>query len=217
MLFKQINFEVKDHDDAGAFSGYGAVFDNVDSYGDKIIKGAFLEHIASAKRMPSLLWQHRGSEISGIIKSLKEDNYGLFMEGQLALKTQRGAEAHELMKMGAIDGLSIGYEVPAGGQVFNKESKINELHQIKLWEISIVTFPANELARVSQVKQILENGGMPTERELEGFLKEIGFSRTQSKALISKGYKAIQREVEDAKNPVTQTELKEIIGLLTFN
>jgi len=192
---KNVTFELKLLSDEGIFEGYGAVFGNVDSYRDVILPGAFKSFLAESKKSVPLLWQHDAREVIGTVSGMKEDDHGLLMNGNLAIKTQRGAETYELLKMGALDGLSIGYSVKS--ERHDKEQNLNYLEEVKLWEISVVTFPANELARVGAVKQILKDGGMPSEREFEDFLRDAGFSRTQAKALISKGYREALRDAKD--------------------
>lgn len=199
-------FELKSIHETGEFTGYGAVFNNVDWYRDVIVKGAFEETISGKSKLP-MLWQHDGSSPIGIISGMSEDNHGLLIEAKLALGTQRGKEAHELLKMGAVEGLSIGYTVPDGGSEIDKEKNINKLLKLDLKEISIVTFPANELALVSEVKNIFKDGGTPTERQLEAILRDIGLSKSQSKAFIAKGYSGIHREDEES-------ESEEVINLL---
>jgi phage head maturation protease len=73
------------------------------------------------------------------------------VEGRLAIRTQKGAEAHELLKLGALTGLSIGYRVVSSK--IDAKRKARVLTDVDLFEISLVTFPANEAARVSDVKE----------------------------------------------------------------
>lgn len=198
MQYKQVSFETKSVSDNGQIEGYASVFGNVDSYGDVVVKGAFSDFLAnnSEKKIP-ILWQHDTREPVGVASQLKEDDKGLYMMSELALKVRRGQEAHELAKMGAITGFSIGYTVEE--EKFSKTEGINYLTRLKLWEVSIVTFPANEKAQIEGVKQILTDGGMPSEREMEELLRQSGFSKTQSKTFISKGYRALlnRRDAEE--------------------
>ena len=148
--YLDLAFEIKSVKDDGTFTGYGSVFGVVDSYQEIVAPGAFTESLQS--RMPSLLWQHRSGEPIGVWPVVKEDNIGLQVEGKLALKTSRGAEAYELLKMGAISGLSIGFMTREDS--YDKLTGIRTLKKVDLWEVSLVTFPANDSARVSQVKSI---------------------------------------------------------------
>ena len=131
--------------------------------------------------MPAMLWQHNSDEPLGVFTSMEEDDIGLKLTGQIAMKTQRGAEAYELMKMKAISGLSIGF-IPEVEE-WNKETGIITLTQVDLWETSLVTFPANDEARVQDVKSIekLENL-----RDVEAHLRDSGMSKRESQAVISR-------------------------------
>lgn len=199
-------FDVKSVDAEGKFSGYLAVFGNLDSYGDKIKKGAFkatLKDFAARGRKVPILWQHRWDAPLGVFDVLKEDDTGLYVEGQLLVADVRqAAEAHALMKAGAITGMSIGFETVA--YKVDKDGN-RELTEIKLWEGSIVTFPANDEARIDAVKSALEAGKLPTLPEFEKFLREAGFSKTQAAAIASGGLSKLLRSESgntEAKNPV---------------
>ncbi|MCE5270381.1 HK97 family phage prohead protease [bacterium] len=197
--FLERPFQLKGIKENGVFSGYGSVFDVVDSYNEVVAKGAFtrsLEAMKQKQRMPALLWQHNSNEPVGVYAEMHEDETGLFVQGQLAMKTARGAEAYELLRMGAISGLSIGYNVVKEEQ--DKGTGITVLKEIDLWEVSLVTFPANDAARVQTVKTILESGELPTIREMERFLREAGFSQSQAKAFLAHGYNALSlREADE--------------------
>lgn len=182
------------------FSGYGAVFDTVDAYGDVIIKGAFSDTLAYAKstgQWPAMLMQHGGLGIGaddmtpiGIWTSLEEDNIGLKVEGKLA-DTPRGKEAYALLKMEprpAITGLSIGYIAKAYEPRSRPEEPLRKLTKIDLMEVSLVTFPANSKARIGSVKSA-------TIRDAEAALREAGLSRDEAKAVLAHGWKTLpQRE-----------------------
>ena len=134
------------------FEGYGAVFGNVDSYGDVIQPGAFADSLAASHKSgtwPAMLLQHGGWGMTsedympvGVWDQLSEDSKGLLSEGVLA-DIQRGKEAYTLMKMKprpAITGLSIGY-IPKKYTVGTKpEEPRRLLHEVELVEISLVTF-----------------------------------------------------------------------------
>src|SRR5690606_20728466 len=97
-------FELKAVDEKGKFAGYGSVFNVLDAYRDIVAKGAFaktLQQHKDAGRLPALLWQHQPSEPLGAWTEMKEDDVGLYVEGQLCLDTQRGKEALALLKMKA--------------------------------------------------------------------------------------------------------------------
>ena len=187
--------EVKSVNDDGTFEGYGSVFNVKDSYSDVIVKGAFVESIKAHREKntsPALLWQHDHTSPMGIWVSMEEDGHGLKMVGKLALGTQKGKEAYELLKMGAVKGLSIGFAVPKGGEDYDEKTRINTIKQIDLWETSVVTFPANRDAQVTAVKSLLEKGDLPDIREFEQFLtRDAGFTRAQARVILNDGYKSL--------------------------
>lgn len=178
--YLDVPFKIKAVSDDGLFSGYGSVFNVVDSYKEVVVPGAFAETLQS--RMPSLLWQHRSGEPIGVYTAVREDNVGLYVEGKLALKTARGAEAYELLKMGAISGLSIGFITREDS--YDKVSGIRTLKKLDLWEVSLVTFPANDAARVSGVKQVED---IKTLADAERYLRDAGgLSRSQATGLLAR-------------------------------
>lgn len=192
--YKQVPFEKEDIQENGIFKGYGSTFlGKPDSYGDIIAHGAFAESIIKKGRGGmgiSMLFQHMSDRIPGAWKAISEDSRGLKVEGQLALKTQLGQESYELLKLDALKGLSIGFDLPRlkDGKVDPKTYEIDEksntrlLKKINLWEISLVTFPANTRARVTGVKN-LEKAG--TVREFEKSLRELGLTKSQSVYIAS--------------------------------
>lgn len=191
--------------DTMSFDGYGAVFGNVDSYGDIIEPGAFasfLSDVQSGKQnWPAMLLQHGGYGMTaedmtpiGVWTTLAEDGKGLKVSGKFA-DTPRGREIYSLMKMTprpAIDGLSIGYIAKDWEPRSKPDDPRRRLKRIDVVEISPVTFPANGKARVDQVKSDL------TIREAERALREAGFSRNEAKAILAEGYKSMPpRDAED--------------------
>ena len=179
------------------FSGYGAYFGNPDSYGDVIAKGAFkdaLKEIKKTKIWPAMLLQHGGWSAEdmmpvGIWTDLVEDDQGLYVTGKLA-DTDRGREAYALLKMqprAAITGLSIGYVAKEYVIGTKPEEPRRLLKKVDLWEISLVTFPANDLARVDEVKAA---NNISTIREFEGFLRDAGgYSHADARRIASSGFK----------------------------
>jgi HK97 family phage prohead protease len=182
------------------FSGHGAVFKNVDSYGDVIEPGAFASWLADVKagkqEWPAMLSQHGGWGMSaedmtpvGVWTDVGEDGTGLKVEGQLA-ETPRGGELYTLMKMEprpAINGMSIGY-IPKEWEPRSKpEDPKRRLKKVDVVEISLVTFPANRRARVTNVK-----GGGLTERDFERLLtQDAGLSRSEARVVINHGFKSL--------------------------
>lgn len=216
--FFKTDFQIKEISEEGKFSGYGSVFDVIDHGRDKIVKGAFTDSLKewkAKKKLPALLWQHDHKQPIGKYTKMVEDENGLYVEGQLALKTQRGAEAHELMKMDAVDGLSIGYALKEW--TYDEDEDFYTLLKVNLWEVSLVTIPMNDEARVSDVKNILASGEIPTERQFEKFLRDVGFSKQQAKTITSNGFKNISdsgRDAQDKQEPGRDDQVKQCINNL---
>lgn len=195
---KSFNLEIKAVQEDGFFSGYGAVFGNIDWYNDVILPGAFTASLAkwrAKNKMPPVLWNHNDSEPIGVYTNIYEDEKGLYVEGKLLIDdVPRAKSTHALLKAGAIDGLSIGYSTKKANQQTNG---VRELVEVDIGEISIVTQPANERSLITSVKSKLDEGELPTLPEFEKFLRESGFSKSQSVAIASKGLRPLLSESEE--------------------
>lgn len=201
--------EVKFADDGaadGSFEGYGAVFGNLDAYGDVIQKGAFKDSLKDWKktnRLPPMLVQHGGWMMTdmdalpiGKWEAMSEDDTGLHVKGRLInLDTERGKSIYGAMKEGVLDGMSIGYRAKEFALGTKPDEPRRTLKKIDIVELSVVTFPANGAARVSAVKSA---GDIATIREFEDFLRDAGgFSRAAAKAIALGGFKASDPRDED--------------------
>lgn len=185
MNHKDFSFEIKTVSEEGVFTGYGSVFGVQDGDDDIVLPGAFADTLAEYKAkgtLPALLWQHNSRTPCGVYTEMKEDETGLYVEGRLALKTQVGAEAYELMQMKAISGLSIGFMTRE--DAYDQKTNIRTIKKVDLWECSLVTFPCCDEARITTVKAIEE---ITDFKSAESYLRDAGtFSRNESKALIAR-------------------------------
>lgn len=196
---RELKFAADEGAQAMSFTGYGAVFGNVDSYGDVIEAGAFSKFLADVKSgnqpWPAMLSQHGGWQMSaedmtpiGVWTDFAEDGHGLKVTGQLA-DTPRGLEMYKLMKMSprpAIDGMSIGYIAKEWEPRSKPEDPKRKIKRIDLIEVSIVTRPANGKARVESVKNDW------TERDFERLLtRDAGLSRSDALVVINQGFKSL--------------------------
>jgi HK97 family phage prohead protease len=177
----------------GTFTGYAAVFGNVDAVNDVVLPGAFTNTLKNRTNPFPLCYEHDTTEVIGVCEEITEDENGLLVKCRLAIKTEDGLKAYELLKMKAITGLSIGYAVPPTGAIW--KDGIRQLKEIELYEVSLVLFPANEQATVTAVKS-----DDMDERKLERILRDAGFSAKEAKTVISQGFKSLkaQRDVDDA-------------------
>jgi HK97 family phage prohead protease len=146
---------VKNIETDGSFSGYASVFGVIDSQGEEVAPGAFdasLKSWQQSGKMPKLLWQHDCRKPIGMWREIREDTHGLFVKGQLLLDIAQGREAYSLLKNGIVDGLSIGFLTVRARRSGSSQNRI--LEEIALHEISLVTFAANQHAKVDRVKMV---------------------------------------------------------------
>ena len=190
MEIKNFAVELKADADARTVEGLGSVFHNTDQGGDIVMPGAFTKSLT--KRNPAMLWQHKQDQPVGVWDEVRETPEGLWVKGRI-LNTALGNDAYELARHGALKGMSIGYATKDSET--DRKSGVRKLKELDLFEVSLVTFPMNELATISRVKQKPAD-----ERALEEYLREAGYSRTEAKAIVAKGHKGLtdQREAGDA-------------------
>ena len=192
---KQVFYADIKTEQEGVFSGYASTFGNVDNGNDIVAKGAFTKSLAERPaNKVKLLSQHKTDEPIGIFTEMFEDSKGLFVKGRLALGTQKGRETYELMKMGAIDGMSIGFRANPEKQTYNESKRTRTLNEVQLLEISLVTFPMNERAIVQSVK------GDKSIREWETILRDSGgLSRSEAKVGAKALMEALYHRDDDQK------------------
>jgi len=192
MEYKSLDFEIKAINDEGVFSGYASTFGKVDLVGDIVQKGAFAKSIKSGAANVKMFYQHDNTKIIGKFTTLVEDEKGLFFEGVLYVKDiQLARETLFLMKEKELKSVSIGYKIE--DKSFDSAGN-RLLKEIDLLEISPVTFPADPEATIDAVKSVDDM----TEREFEKSLRDVcDLSQKQAKALMSGGYKAMKRDVEE--------------------
>lgn len=197
--------ELKADGETGKFAGYASVFGGVDSYGDTIIKGAFESSLRNNGK-PKMFFNHEWTMPIGKYTVVKEDDHGLYVEGELTPGLGLSADVRAAMLHGTLDGLSIGgylkagdYEETEGGRVIRKWSK--------LMEVSPVVFPADGAARIEAVKGIDFSEAIEeiaSVRDLECFLRDAGgLSKGMAKALVIRA-----RELFEPEEPGDDAEAK---------
>ena len=143
--------------EAGDFAGYASVFNVRDDAGDIVLPGAFRRSLErTGPAAVRMLWQHDVGRPIGVWRDIREDNRGLFVRGRLALSTAAGREAAELIRIGAVDGLSIGFRTIRASR--DRLRKARLLHEVELWEISLVTFPMLRSARIHPLAHLARGG-----------------------------------------------------------
>jgi HK97 family phage prohead protease len=191
------------------FSGYGAVFGNVDSYGDVIAPGAFAKSLTehqTAGTAPMMFLNHDAfnSLPIGRWTEMVEDGVGLKMTGEL-LDTTMGRDTYVALKAGAITGLSIGFRPVKYTLGVKADEPLRTLEEVDLVEVSVVGLPANAKARVQAVKSMGENMSV---RDLEQLLRECGLSKNEAIAVASQ----FESKQELAEKKAVSDAITSLIG-----
>jgi len=137
----------------GQFSGYASIFHHVDADRDTIAPHAFVDTLKAYQekgQWPKMLWQHDPQQPIGKWLNMHTDDKGLYVEGQLFLDLPKGKEAYTLLKEGVIDSLSIGFKPRVTKH--GPKPHTRAITALDLYEISLVTFPANDQAKVTALK-----------------------------------------------------------------
>lgn len=149
----------------GTFTAYASVFGNIDSYGERVVKGAFEGDLKawedSGLPIP-LLFGHNMSDPDfniGHVAKAVEDDHGLLVEGVLDLENPKAAQVYRMLKGGRVNQLSFAFDVldsrtvsDDAGEKGRKAPEVRELTELKLYEVSIVTIGANQETEVLAVK-----------------------------------------------------------------
>lgn len=198
MEYKQLKLDASQFefdDDERMIRGYASVFNGVDSYGDTVVKGAYMDTLENRERPVRMRWNHFGPVIGKWVK-MYEDDKGLYVEGQLTPGHSVAEDVYASLKFGAVDGLSIGY-IPKEYED-DKETGIRTLTAIDLIEISVVEEPADLGAKIDEVKQISETiAQCESLKDAETCLRDAcGLSRSAAKAIVSQIKTLSQRDAE---------------------
>jgi uncharacterized protein len=147
MQNKTFKLEIKSVNEQGVFTGMASVFGNVDLGGDVVEPGAFTRTLAHKGGEVPILFAHDTRQPIGLGK-VTETAKGLEVTGELVMETSKAQETYALMKKGVMKGLSIGFDT-VRDVVSNG---VRHLQELKLYEVSVVCFPMNEMAMVTSVK-----------------------------------------------------------------
>lgn len=211
LSFEETEIKFAGDGQQGIFEGYASVFGNTDSDGDIILPGAFKKTLETQSRKVAMFFNHRQWEIPvGKWDSIQEDSKGLLVRGQLTPGHSGANDLKAAMRHGTVDGMSVGFSVSKddysispsnGGRIFKNISWLRE--------ISVCTFPANELASVDSMKSV---DGIETIRDVENWLRDsVGLSKSQAVGLIARFKSAIRSESEgDNHKPDISALLKSI-------
>lgn len=198
MKYKSSKFEIKAIDD-NTFEGYASYFNNIDSYGDIIVSGAFTKTIQENRNRIKILWQHDTNEPIGVPQVMNEDSQGLYVKGKISM-TDTGKKAMILMRDGVVTEMSIGYDVIKEEYQGNKRI----LKEIRLWEFSPVTFGANDKAKITSAKS------------LEEIMFDIKHAKKEDIVYTINRLKKFLDEIESAKATQPKDDSEQVQSILTM-
>lgn len=136
----------------GTFEGYASLFGVPDNGRDVIARGAFRTALKRrGQGGVKMLYQHAAAEPIGTWSELYEDAVGLFVRGRITPDVQKAREVLALLRDGAIDGLSVGFKTKRART--DAKSGVRVIYEADLWEVSVVTFPMLDGARVTRVTE----------------------------------------------------------------
>lgn len=208
-----LDLDLKEVSDGGKFEGYASTVGNVDRGGDVVMAGAFANSLAKWKakgKMPKMLWQHDPGKVVGVWDDMTEDGKGLYVKGRVLTDLQLGKELHTLMRHGAVDSMSIGYRT-VDAEYEGSNAEVRKLKELELWEVSLVTFPMNEEAAITNVKHLAHKG------EVERILREAGVPGAFAKLVALHGFDEAKRLVEGRRAADDTGDLQAALAALHDN
>lgn len=199
--------QIKSKDSGWRFEGYASKFGGVDSYRDTIIPGAYKKTLSERDKPVFMRFEHMSGGLPpGKWLKATEDSTGLFVEGELTKGQSLASDIKASMEHGTLEGLSIGYRIPAGGAKENDDG-IRELSEIDLVEISIVQNPADSAALITGMKAEIET--IDSFKEAERFLRDVErFSVSTAKCFVSRIKQLSLREVKKPEDEIAELKAK---------
>lgn len=215
LAFEETEIKFSGDGKQGIFEGYASVFNNTDSDGDIILPGAFKNALTNQSRKVAMFFNHKTWDLPvGKWDSLAEDDKGLYVRGQLTPGHSGAADLKAAMQHGTVDGMSVGFSVNKDDYSLGTSGKIFK-NIAALREISVCTFPANELAGVSAMKSI---DGIETIRDVENWLRDsVGLTKSQAVGLIARFKSAIRSESGGGENEAQISALLQSIKSFPSN
>ncbi len=189
---KELKFSVNT-DGTTTIKGYASVFNGIDSFGDTIEPGAYSKTLEERERPILMRWNHFGPIIGKWVE-LREDEKGLYVEGELTPSHSVASDAAASLKHGAVDGLSIGFVIRDA----DESGPLRKLKEIELIEISVVEEPADNMARIASVKSALQE--CESLNDVESLIRaQFKLSQTEATAIVSSVKRVLHCDSDDAK------------------
>lgn len=215
---KYKSFELKaKEDNAGMIAGFFSTYDETpDSYGDIIKPGAFTETIAKRKESGHpfpLCFNHDFSAIIGAVDVIEDTEKGPYIEAHF-LETEQAQDVRKMLQSGAIYQFSFAYDVLGADKPTDEQKEkgiTNVLTKLEVFEISVVTVPANQNAVATEVKSIepeTKQGRRNSRKDADTINKIIDLAKS---LLDDEGEDTTPDQEEDAKSAEAQPEVNEVI------
>jgi len=209
---RDLNFRASVNDE-GIFEGYLSTYDDVDSYGTYFMPGAWDESIKrfnSGEVIP-VLWSHDRSKPIGKFTELKSDDKGLWGRGKLTLEDPQAKIAYAHMKDGSVMGLSVGFELDYDNVIYNRMLDALGIAEADLFECSVVVFPANSNAKITNFKSQNHDHG---ENKMEGSIAET-IEKMNAAIENLRTAQTAQNDAEISKRDAEISDLKKQIAQLS--
>ena len=209
---RDLNFRASVNDE-GIFEGYLSTYDDVDSYGTYFIPGAWdksIERFNSGEVIP-VLWSHDRSKPIGKFTELKSDDKGLWGRGKLTLEDPQAKIAYAHMKDGSVMGLSVGFEMDYDNVIYNRLLDALGIAEADLFECSVVVFPANSNAKITNYKSQNHDHG---EVKMEGSIAET-IEKMNAAIENLRNAQTAQNDAEISKRDTEIADLKKQIAQLS--
>ena len=209
---RDLNFRASVNDE-GIFEGYLSTYDDVDSYGTYFMPGAWdksIERFNSGEVIP-VLWSHDRSKPIGKFTELKSDEKGLWGRGKLTLEDPQAKIAYAHMKDGSVMGLSVGFEMDYDNVIYNRLLDALGIAEADLFECSVVVFPANSNAKITNYKSQNHDHG---EVKMEGSIAET-IEKMNAAIENLRNAQTAQNDAEISKRDTEISELKKQIAQLS--
>ena len=198
LRFKGNYFDDMD-DEKGIVKGYASMFNNKDSDGDIINRGAYTKTLQENAERIAFLYQHNMNQPIGKPLTMKEDEKGLFVEAKIS-NSSLGQDVKTMVSEGILKEFSVGF-IPIKEDT---QKDVNYIKEIKLFEFSLVTLAANPLAKVTEYK-----GTKSVDNLMDEFDKLIKMSRKlDNPHLLEFQLRMLQQKSSLILNESQKSELK---------
>ena len=190
--------------------GHVVVFNNIDLDGEFFVPTAFDEQLdkAGGSIVIPFLWQHNRQKPIGK-GVVTKDSIGLKFVASFTEKVVQADEAFALVKDRVLKAFSVGFnDVTA---IFDEARNAVALMKATIKEGSIVTFPANELAVISDVKS--KEDAVKVKKTMSSILREAGYSKGIVEAALAGNLENLCETEQSKDEALVSEKLTEIFNL----